>query len=171
MTTFLLSPANLAGKRAGYLRTGAFDLAVRYRGPGAPLGEVFSFVSGLYFRGKLAYARVFGVPLVITAGRGLVHADETVGPADLSAFAAVPIDEDEPRYTASLQRDAARLEGPVVLLGSLATAKYVAPLSAVLGERLLYPPEFLGQGDMRRGSILLKAARARAELAYRPWGS
>ena len=40
-----------------------FDLAVRLRGPGgAALGEVFSFMSGLYFRGKLAYARTFPAP-------------------------------------------------------------------------------------------------------------
>ena len=61
---------------------------------GAPLGEVFSFLSGLYFRGKLAYARAFaraprGVPpiLVITPDRGLLAPDVRVTLADLRAEA------------------------------------------------------------------------------------
>ena len=62
---FLLSPANLGGIRAGYvLNPGAgFDLASRLRRDGLPLGELFSFISGLYFRGKVAYA---GKAIVIT---------------------------------------------------------------------------------------------------------
>ena len=62
---FLLSPANCGGIRAKIVASPAatFDLATRLRSPaGAPLGEVFSFVSGLYFRGKLAYARRFARP-------------------------------------------------------------------------------------------------------------
>ena len=56
---FLLSPANIAGIRAGQIMSGhaRSDLAIRLRDGGAPLGEVFSFISGLYFCGKLAYAR------------------------------------------------------------------------------------------------------------------
>src|SRR5690606_36223347 len=101
-THFLLSPANASGKRAAVLgRTAAeFDLAVRMRSrAGAPLGEVFSFISGLYFRGKLAYARAFerpapGAPgsLVITAGRGLLQPEASIGPDDLAEFARTPID-------------------------------------------------------------------------------
>ena len=58
---FLLSPASCHGERARLLLRdeACFDLALRLRGEGAPLGEVFSFLSGLYFRGKLAYARAF----------------------------------------------------------------------------------------------------------------
>ena len=37
-----------------------FAMAVRLRREGLPLGEIFSFISGLYFRGKLAYVRAFG---------------------------------------------------------------------------------------------------------------
>src|SRR5437660_153861 len=76
---FLLSPANAAGKRAQLLlRDGAmFGLARRLKNGGLPLGEAFSFISGLYFRGKLAYASAFAAPpdsapgvLVITACGG-----------------------------------------------------------------------------------------------------
>src|ERR1700757_1743531 len=53
---FLLSPANLSGVRAGYLlrENAKSDLASRLRTNGVALGELFSFISGLYFRGKLA---------------------------------------------------------------------------------------------------------------------
>ena len=32
------------------------------RDGGAPIGEVFSFLSSLYFRGKLTYAQRFAAP-------------------------------------------------------------------------------------------------------------
>ncbi len=142
---------------------------MRFRAEGAPIGEVFSFTSGLYFRGKLTYALAYGRALVITADRGLVAVDTVIGPRDVEAFCAVDIDPGEPRYVAPLQRDARLLTGPVVLLGSLATPKYTGPLSEVLGDHLLYPPDFVGQGDMRRGSILLKRARDGQELEYEAW--
>lgn len=169
MPTFLLSPANLAGKRAGYLRTGQFELARRFRTQGAPIGELFAFTSGLYFRGKLAYANRFGRGLVITAGRGLVPVETVLVPEHLDAFAEVPIDAGDERYVRPLRHDLLALDGPVVLLGSLATDKYVAPLSAILGDRLLYPPAFVGQGDMRRGSMLLRCVREGVELEYAAW--
>jgi DNA polymerase (family 10) len=62
---FLLSPAYCGGVRAGLVfdDRARFDLARQVRAaPGAPLGEVFSFLSGLYFRGKLAYAEAFARP-------------------------------------------------------------------------------------------------------------
>src|SRR5438132_10431681 len=51
---FLLSPANISGERAKLLlrESAAFPLAQRLQSQGAPLGEVFSFISGLYFRGN-----------------------------------------------------------------------------------------------------------------------
>src|SRR6185295_17697354 len=55
-----------------------------------------------------------------------------------------------------------------VLLGSVATDKYVQPLSRVFGDRLLFPRDFVGRGDMSRGAILLRAARAGRELSYVP---
>ncbi|HEY6929256.1 MAG TPA: hypothetical protein VJA66_06235, partial [Thermoanaerobaculia bacterium] len=62
---FLLSPASCSGARARMLlrRQARFPLAERVRRPeGAPLGEVFSFLSGLYFRGKHTYAQAFARP-------------------------------------------------------------------------------------------------------------
>jgi hypothetical protein len=58
-----------------------FDLAKRLRGTeGASLGEVFSFLGGLYFRGKFAYSTHFGRPpqelpphYVITSDAGLMN--------------------------------------------------------------------------------------------------
>jgi hypothetical protein len=158
----------------------SFDLAQRVRvRPGAPLGEVFTFLSGLYFRGKLTYARAFANPadgragvFVITPTDGLCPADEPVDLARLRRFATVDIAGDDPRYREPLDRDARRLArrigpaGEVVLLGSIATGKYVDPLLAVLGERLRFPADFVGRGDMSRGGLLLRCARAGAELAY-----
>ncbi len=179
---FLLSPANLGGKRAAILlrEEAAFPLAVRLRGTaGVPLGEAFSFLSGLYFRGKLAYASRFararegvaGVQ-VITANRGLVPADAPVRPADLRAFGSVDIQASDPRYRAPLTRDVARLaDDPgleLVLLGSVATGKYVDVLLDVVGERLLFPTDFVGRGDMSRGALLLRSAREGRELSYEP---
>ena len=179
---FLLSPAHLGGKRAAVLLRdeAAFPLAVRLREPGGvALGEAFSFLSGLYFRGKLAYALRFarppaGVPgvQVITANRGLVAADAPVSPAELRAFGLVDIRADDPRYRAPLVRDVASLaEHPgleLVLLGSVATGKYVDVLLDVVGERLLFPSDFAGRGDMSRGALLLRSAREGLELAYEP---
>ena len=179
---FLLSPAHLGGKRAAILLRdeAAFPLALRLREPGGvALGEAFSFLSGLYFRGKLAYALRFARPpagvagvQVITANRGLVAADAPVSPAELRAFGLVGIRPDNPRYRAPLVRDVARLaEHPgleLVLLGSVATGKYVDVLLDVVGERLLFPTDFAGRGDMSRGALLLRSAREGRELAYEP---
>jgi hypothetical protein len=177
---FLLSPASTSGRRAGYLLApGArFDLAQRVRAPGgAAIGEVFAFLSGLYFRGKLTYARAFATPdriRVITADRGLLPAEHPVTLADLRAMARVDIALAARRFRAPLARDVAALaadlggEGKVVLLGSIATDKYAAVLLEALGGRLLFPEAFVGRGDMSRGGLLLRAARSGEELAYRP---
>jgi hypothetical protein len=180
---FLLSPAHCGGERARLvLRPGArFELARRLRTPeGVALGEVFSFMSGLYFRGKLAYARAFARPpagldgvLVITPCRGLVSPALPVGLPVLRRFGAVDIDAADPRYRRPLLRDAralaAALDGSeVVLLGSVASGKYVEPLTEVFGERLLFPTEFTGRGDMSRGGLLLRCAADGRELDYVP---
>lgn len=181
---FLLSPAHCGGKRAGVLLRpeASFALAERLRSPeGAPLGEVFSFLSGLYFRGKMAYARRFAAPppglpgaLVITSSRGLVPPGTPVRPSDLAAFAAVPIDPRDPRYREPLAANLATLaaqappECDFVLLGSVATAKYVELLLAALGDRILFPAPFVGMGDMQRGALLLRSAREGVELPCVP---
>jgi hypothetical protein len=177
---FLLSPAHCGGLRARLVMSerASFELAHRVRGSeGAPLGEVFSFLSGLYFRGKLTYARAFAQPpdtgvFVITPTDGLRPADEPVDLARLQRFATVDIADDDPRYREPLDRDARRLArrigaaGEVVLLGSIATAKYIEPLLAALGDRLRFPADFVGRGDMSRGGLLLRCARAGTELKY-----
>jgi hypothetical protein len=157
-----------------------FDLARRLRSEKPPtLGEVFAFLSGLYFRGKLAYANAFASPrrkrssvLVITPTRGLVPAAAPISLADLQEFAAVDIHEADPRYRTPLERDVKRLvktlpaDSQIVLLGSIATAKYVDVLLEHFGERLCFPADFVGRGDMSRGGLLLRCAVDHSELAY-----
>jgi hypothetical protein len=179
---FLLSPASCTGERARVLlrEEAGFDLAVQLRESGAPLGEAFAFLSGLYFRGKLAYARRFARPpegvsgaLVITPTSGLRSVEATVTLSDLRRFADIDIDAADPRYRRPLTRDARRLAeraGPsatIVLLGSIATGKYVDVLLGVFGARLVFPEEFVGRGDMSRGGLLLRCAREGRELPYR----
>ena len=180
-TLFLLSPARCDGRRAKALLNprADFPLAVELREPhGAALGDVFAFLSGLYFRGKLVYARAFASPpaavRVITTNRGLLPPDETVGPRDLLDFAGCDLSKAGEDFVGPLVRDARRLvesapaDARVVLLGSIATNKYVGPLIEVFGDRLLFPKEFIGRGDMSRGGLMLRAADDRQELDYVP---
>jgi hypothetical protein len=174
---FLLSPAHSAGLRARLLtRKGAtFELARRVQIGDATLGEVFAFCSGLYFRGKLAYARKFAVPAgavqVITTTRGLLPADHPVDTKMLEEFATVPANAEEPRFAGPLKKSAQELaaaKSEVVLLGSIATGKYLDCLLPILGARLLFPPSFVGRGDMSRGALLLRSVAASEELPYIP---
>jgi hypothetical protein len=155
-----------------------FDLASRLRTvEGAPIGEVFSFLSGLYFRGKLAYATAFGESagsFVITTDRGLVTPATQVTRDDLLAFSNVDLATAGDRYVAPLRKHAEELaarlsaESLVVLLGSIATGKYSDTLTAVFGTRLVFPSTFVGRGDMSRGGLLLRQARQGTELTYEP---
>src|SRR5262249_56504275 len=92
----------------------------------------------------------------------------------LRGWAGVDIDERDARFTEPLIAHAAALDAAhgsrtrFVVLGSVATEKYVRPLSGVFGDRLLFPSDFVGRGDMSRGAILLRAAKAGRELAYAP---
>lgn len=181
---FLLSPARLDGERARLLfrPTTDFPLAAALRSKdGAPIGEVFRFLSGLYFRGKLAYAEAFARPpkktdgvLVITTNRGLLPASTRVKVDDLARFAETDIHHTEDAFRGPLARDAEALaralgqRGAPVLLGSIATAKYVDVLLSVFGDRLLFPSEFVGRGDMSRGGLMLRAVDERTELTYVP---
>lgn len=159
----------------------SFELAVRLRQHGAPIGEVFSFISGLYFRGKVAYSQAFASPpgdlacsLVITPDRGLVPIHHRMTIDDLRASAGVPIDLAEPRFLQPFERDARALsektstDCDIILLGSVATAKYVDPLLAIFGDRLLFPEEFVGRGDMSRGGLMLRCVQEGAEMKYIP---
>src|SRR3954454_810217 len=184
---FLLSPANCSGLRAKMVLSdrAQFDLAVRLRaGSGVAIGEVFAFVSGLYFKGKLAYALEFARPpepgmelvgsgaLVITPTAGLRPAETAVTADAIRAFAGVDIAANDPRYRGPLLASARALAdeiGPdcdVVLLGSIASAKYVDVLTEVFGARLRFPIDFVGRGGMSRGAVLLRSVGAGEELPY-----
>jgi hypothetical protein len=185
---FLLSPANCAGQRARMLLSprAQFDLAVRLRSGEATLGEAFTFLSGLYFRGKIAYARAFANPpdpaapltgcgaLVITTNSGLRSPDTPVSLQALRAFARGDISVDSRSYTTALTRSARAVldevgDGcEVVLLGSIATPKYVDVLLSVFDGRLCFPADFVGRGDMSRGGLMLRSARSGEELRYIP---
>lgn len=180
---FLLSPANASGIRAKMIMSenARFILARRLRNDGLPIGELFSFISGLYFRGKLAYAQTFASPppglpgvLVITAGRGLVPPEKVVTHEELVEIAGVPVEATDPRYREPLDRDAEGLfrragkKCEIVLLGSIATPKYVEPLLNIFDQRLLFPSTFVGRGDMSRGGLMLRSVREAVELAYQP---
>jgi hypothetical protein len=186
---FLLSPASCNGRRAEILLSerASFELAQRLRAPsGAPLGDVFTFLSGLYFRGKLAYARVFAAAphhagatagngiFVITPNSGLQSPETRVDLAALRKYARVEISADNPAYRRPLERSAKALaagldpEWPVVLLGSIASTKYVEVLAAIFGDRLLFPQEFVGRGDMSRGGLMLRCAAAGQPMTYVP---
>jgi hypothetical protein len=186
---FLLSPANCNGRRAQMVMSerAQFALARELRAAeGAPLGDVFSFVSGLYFRGKLAYARRFARPpdptdevsaggvLVITPNAGLRSADTAVTLDSLRAFADVDIDLRNAAYRAPLERGARALldaigsDCEVVLLGSIASGKYVELLQPIFGNKLMFPPAFVGRGDMSRGGLMLRCVTAGLELDYTP---
>ncbi len=186
---FILSPANAGGPRGRMVLSerAQFDLAVRLRGvEGVAIGEVFAFISGLYFKGKLAYALEFARPpepgapltgsgaLVITPTAGLRPVETAITMEALRAFGQVDIAANDPRYRNPLIASARRLaeeigeECEVVLLGSIASAKYVDVLIDVFGDRLLFPIEFVGRGDMSRGGLLLRCVRAGEELTYVP---
>ena len=88
---FLLSPADCSGKRARLLQAegAAHDLARRLRDDGGvELGEVFAFVSSLYFRGKLAYARAFARPPAGLAGAHVITPCDGLRPPDSRLRAA-----------------------------------------------------------------------------------
>lgn len=179
---FLLSPAYAGGRRAQMILSerAQFELAQKLRSKhGATIAEVFTFLSGLYFRGKIAYANAFACPsngdcgvFVITPTRGLVDARSTITLSDLREFASVEIDEEDSRYRKPLEKSVRRLakdlspDCDIVLLGSIATGKYVDVFLKHFGKRLRFPAEFVGRGDMSRGGLMLRCAADRTELEY-----
>ena len=186
---FLLSPANCGGRRAKQVLSPRATLALAEQlrsHRGAPLGDVFTFVSGLYFRGKLTYALRFAAPPepanpivgggvhIITPNAGLRSPDTFVTGKAVLAFAADDVHQDNAGYRRPLERSARALLreiGPgceVVLLGSIASPKYVGVLVSIFGDCLRFPIDFVGRGDMSRGGLLLRHAMDGQELAYAP---
>lgn len=179
---FVLSPASLTGVRGERIVSGRGHtplVGTLRRGGSAPLGDVYAAISSLYFGGKRDYARHFArAPgktrdiFVITPSRGLLPLDAPVDLDLLRAFRRSPIDLAESRYvrplldTATALRERLASHGDVVLLGSIATSKYLEPLGEVFSDRLLFPRDFLGRGSLSRGSVLRKAVAANRELEY-----
>jgi hypothetical protein len=178
-TVFLLSPANLSGLRARQLISprAQFEAARLYRtAEGVPIADAFAFMSALYFRGKIAYARRFASTPdcihVITPGFGLVGPEWRIDEERMKKLRRTDVDLRSHNYRRPLERDAralaARLEGAatVVLLGSVATGKYVDLLWPIFGSALRFPRCFAGIGDMSRGALMLRAAASGEELEY-----
>ena len=178
---FVLSPAHCNGLRARWLlrKNSSLALAQRLQTEGVPLSEVFSFLSALYFRGKLAYAQTFARPpvncggiFIITPTSGLVRHDTLIQISKLRAFGRGAVDLKNRRYSSTLRSSAKQLaaeigsECEVVLLGSIASTKYLGLLTPILGAQLRVPAEFIGLGDMSRGGLLLRCVRENRELNY-----
>ena len=178
---FVLSPANCNGLRARWIlqQNSRAELAQRLRRDGAPLGEVFSFLSALYFRGKLAYAQAYADPpsncpgiMIITPTAGLVPHDTVIRVSTLRGFSRGRIHLKSRNYCSLLQRTAKKLairlggDCELVLVGSLATGKYLDILAPIYGNRLRVPETFIGLGDMSRGGLLLGCVRENQQLNY-----
>jgi len=174
---FLLSPANLGGLRAKQLMSprANFEAALMYRSEeGVPIALAFAFMSALYFRGKIAYALHFAPHeniFVIAPGFGLVPPDWRITAERMKVLQKTPVDVRHAKYRKALERDARALaargdDANVVLLGSVASGKYVDILRPIFGDRLRFPATFAGLGDMSRGGLLLRAVRANRELQY-----
>jgi hypothetical protein len=186
---FLLSPANCRGTRGKQVMSprATFQVAAQLRSAdGVAIGDLFAFVSGLYFRGKLTYARRFAAPpepgnpivgpgiQVITPNAGLRPPETRVTRPAFRQFSGADVHPGNAAYRRPLEQSARALarelggECDVVLLGSIASPKYIDVLLAIFGERLRFPIEFVGRGDMSRGGLLLRRAADGVELDYVP---
>jgi hypothetical protein len=181
---FLLSPANTSGIRAKQFTSpnAKFEAAEMYRTPeGVPIAMAFAFMSSLYFRGKIGYALHFARPspvigdygiYIIAPGFGLVPPDWRLTPERMKVMSRTPVDIAKRAYRKPLEEDARALaeklepDAQVVLLGSVASGKYIDILWPVFKHRLRFPAAFAGLGDMSRGGLMLRAVRADRELDY-----
>ena len=171
---FLLSPASTSGRRAKQLMSprAQFPTAQRYQAGEVMIAEAFAFMSALYFRGKIAYALHFGGAdnsYVIAPGFGLVPPTWTLDEKRMKKMSRTDVDIKDRTYVKTLRDSAGKLEGSVdevVLLGSIASGKYVDILLPIFGDRLRFPHAFAGLGDMSRGGLMLRAVRANCELEY-----
>jgi hypothetical protein len=182
-TIFLLSPANMGGTRAKQISSprAKFAAAVALRSQaGVAIEEAYAFMSALYFRGKIAYAQKFAAPpsslehgvFIIAPGFGLVTPGWSLDMTRFKKIKTIDVDLRSRAYRKPLETHARELaeklplDARVVLLGSIATGKYVDILWPIFGDRLRFPRCFVGIGDMSRGSIMLKAAASGQELEY-----
>ena len=174
---FLLSPASTSGLRAKQLMSprAQFPTALRFQAGEVMIAEAFAFMSALYFRGKIAYALHFGGvenSYVIAPGFGLVPPTWTLDEARMKKMSRTDVDVKDRTYVKTLRDSATKLattvdeDAEVVLLGSVASGKYVDILLPIFGDRLRFPHAFAGLGDMSRGGLMLRAVRANRELEY-----
>ncbi len=150
---FLLSPANARESEGQRLlhSTAPSELAVRLRQSGVRLGDVYQHISSLYFRGKLSTHQVSAIPLSrlracrYITGTGLMLPETLIRFDEFRQLSAISIDASNERYRQSLIADLMRLREmagvhvDIILLGSIATSKYVDPIANVFGERVLVP--------------------------------
>jgi hypothetical protein len=114
-TFFLLSPASLNGLRAKQLTSprAKFELAQQYRTEeGVAIADAFAFMSALYFRGKIAYARAFAATdsiFVITPGYGLVPPDWRITEERMKRMRRTDIDVASRNYVRPLREHAREL--------------------------------------------------------------
>ena len=182
---FLLSPARLDGKRAHLLFhpvTMFPEARALHSTAGAPIGEIFAFLSGLYFRGKLAYAEAFARPplglnsgvFVITPNRGLLNPSVRMTVDDLARLAKTEIDPSakEFRKNPPAGRQSPRADAwparRAHSAGQHRTRKYIDVLLSTFPQELLFPAVFVGRGDMSPGGLMLSCVDAHMELAYLP---
>jgi hypothetical protein len=179
----------MSGVRAKQLMSpeARFTAAESFRSAnGVAIADAFSFMSCLYFRGKIAYAKQFGAPplgwtgpsmYIITPGFGLVPPDWNLNPVRMRRLQQTRVDPKSLAYRQPLEEHSLALaekmgqldqEARVVLLGSIATGKYIDLLWPIFQERLLFPRSFAGIGDMSRGALMLRAAKSGQELDYDP---
>jgi hypothetical protein len=103
---------------------------------------------------------------------GLVPHDMLIRMSTLRIFSRGAINVTNRRYCSSLQCSAKQLvrqvgsECEVVLLGSIASGKYLMLLSPIFARWLRVPAEFIGRGDMSRGGLLLRCVNDNRELTY-----
>ena len=112
-----------------------FAAAMQYRTEaGVEVADAFAFMSALYFRGKIAYARQFAVPsaliggngiFVITSGYGLVPPDWRLTEERMKRMRRIDIDADARNYTKPL-REHAQLIAVKDYLDSDEYVEYVA---------------------------------------------
>src|SRR5262249_23320689 len=118
--------------------------------------------------------RIIGAGVhVITTNAGLRSPDTRVTRSAIRQFAAEDIDPDNRAYRRPLEQSARSLrreigDCEVVLLGSIASPKYVDALLQIFAARLVFPAAFGGGGAMSGGGLLLRHAPATAELSYVP---
>ena len=142
-------------------------------------------MSGLYFRGKITYARKFGRAFVITPDQGLIPAETTITSQVLIRFADAEIDLGNPGYRTPLEQTARALadEAGARCAVRAARQRRVGEICPGAERRFSvrgssFRRTFVGRGDMSRGGLLLRAAAASAGARLHPrhrrrapWGS